>query len=317
MESTNIKFGVFGKRTCGLLTVSALIMIALADLEITDKLEGICICAISGLSALWCINLALRRSSNIIISTVISIYVCFAFGLKAGLFITIGADSWLTDFYTIGTIAPDELMHAYIISGYGTVSLICGLACATVFAKPGSTPERLSLAPTYRHVGLTLLVSYAILLVKPILQYEFGIGMAGTVDNTLPIPYASGLIAMLIGPSGFAIMNISIFINVAAKRRRIFVLLALCAAIINVVLDLFGGFKASLVLQAIVFSIYGLHFSKGMRSPARRFMYGVILSCVAALLFIYPYVNYYRFGLISGLSSIDALSLSVYFNALG
>jgi hypothetical protein len=134
--------------------------------------------------------------------------------------------------------------------------------------------------------------------------------MAGTADNAVQIPYVSGIIAMLIGPSGFAIINISLFITIAAKKGRIFVLLALLATLLNVVLDLYGGFKSSLVLQAVVFSIYGLHFSRDMRAPARRFIWSLIFLCVAVLMVIYPYVNYYRYGLISGLSSVDAMALA-------
>lgn len=310
MESTNTRFGAFGKRACTLLTVSALIMILWADIQLSGKLEGICVCTISGLCAVWCINLALRHSRNVIVCTVICIYVCFAFGLKIGLFTTTGAHAWLTDFDAIGTIAPDELMHAYIISAYGTISLICGLACATIFARRRSAFQAFSSAPTYRYTFLTLLVSYTILLLKPIMQDVFGIGISGATDNTIIIPNVAGIIALLIGPCGFAIVNVSLFVNVAAGKSKTAVLLSFVATILNVVLDLYGGYKSSLVLQAILFAIYGLHFSKGMRAQTRVFMYCLIVSCVAMLLLIYPYVNYYRYGIISGLSSVDAVSFA-------
>lgn len=155
---------------------------------------------------------------------------------------------------------------------------------------------------------LAIITCLMMLIIKVWVHYILLLGIPGV--QTQGIPIIGGVITYFVRMGGFALINILLYIALEANSRsKIFYSLVICLLFCTI--DLSIGVKYSFVYQLYMCFIL-IMFSRSLSKRIKSNMFKGVSVFLVFFLLLYPYINYYRFALLSGKVGWDAI-----FDALG
>lgn len=206
-----------------------------------------------------------------------------------------------------------EFVHSFSIFVVGFIGFVIGV----FLAGRGISTYNIVYIRRHQPNGLLLLLLTAsfLLALKILSQLFWRIGIPGVEPIALPIPMVTGVIWLMSIVSTFLAVNFYLFYAIS-NRRKLAIFIGLSLVLINVADDLMVGIKSTLMYEVFVLIWYYLHF----RRPGRiRYNELFILLFIASFayfaVFIYKYINFYRYALISGMSMFDAIQSAISANA--
>lgn len=295
------------------LSALALALIWLADLAFSFKIFTTGVVAVNYFATRLAVAASAREQSFAGIASVLSLYVCFAYSLKFGLLLHFYELSWLAQFPNFTSVSNEELAVAFCLSGIGTVFLSLGTAFPQLLATRTQACHRVNFGkmPISR-MKILLASAWFMVVIKAIVQRFYNIGLPGVIPDQLPVPYLTGILAIAIGSCLILITNASFFFAMI-MRERILVFLSATTVFANIFLDMSAGYKSSLIMEVVILSFYVPRFLEGKSRSTVYFTYIAFLGCGLVTIFLFPYINYYRFAILGGEQGASAVDAAMYY----
>lgn len=233
---------------------------------------------------------------------ILATYLWFGFVIKYGVLVNFSELSWISGFSFLGSFQPEDFLSGFSLSVVGILFLFLGL----------SAPIRVtSVAPPYsvRLRGGAQFFLLALIALKFYLQLVLNIARPGVEAYSFPIPFVGGFLAFSIGFYLWAALNVWLF-TALSNGDRWSSRLAIFACAVYACSDLLIGVKGSLVLQFALGVFYAVIL--GWRPKRTSMLYFIVFIGVGVGLsvFIFKYLNYYRYALNSGADFITALEVA-------
>lgn len=246
----------------------------------------------------------MQQQPGKIVFTIIIAYFVFAYFLKSILII-----NWPFQIKSFSNVSYQEIREG-LAEAYFYVSLfVLSFAFLMPLVKRWITrlqypSNEFLVIDSFKSVLFIILV----LAVKFFSHYVFYIGVPG-VEPKMVFPGVTGVLAFISRLGAFFIVNyylIYAFIMDGRKKNK---WLASLFVMSYVGMDLSIGVKFSIVYQMIVFGFIASSLFKDKKIKVPHFIMGSVFIVFALISF--KYINYYRFGLLHGLSGLEALSFAL------
>lgn len=277
-------------------------------------LETVMIYCSYGISALMVqilICQALRRKFNggASLGLILILYFSFAYSLKFAITVAFPSESWVS--YKI--ISPEQLIrilpYAYFTSTIGALFMLVGISFGI--------PHTMNLAVVQRIPRLMIIAAFSILglIFKYYLKSRYNLGVPTLDPVQIGIPYATGILTLLIDYGFLFLSNIVFIIAVIAQRRRAIVI-GMIILTINAIIDLMFGEKNTVMYQIFLLFVYTtlfkaklpLHKAATFKSYANKiYIFASVLTLM--IVSIYKYLNFFRYGVLADESSITGAAL--------
>ncbi len=249
---------------------------------------------------------ASRRRGNAygVLAIGVIIYFWIAYTAKFGLALYIGESYWVVPELINYQKMLELLPWVYFQSMLGLVAIIVGIA---TFPLRQTLDWRLTEGSA--RLKLMLLLLIFALFVKYYLKSEFQLGVPAQDPVQLPVPYLSGVLALLMGFGMQYLANIPFFLALYAGNRWT-ILITFAAAMANAGIDLRFGSKDTLMFQLALTVIYLSMFWVGLQKDSLKFKktaIGVIfaIGIIGVLtLQVYKYFNFVRYAYRAGATSL-------------
>lgn len=201
-----------------------------------------------------------------------------------------------------------HLLDAFSISLFFILGLMV-IPGHFYFSKKGDNFRIDEQQPTsYHNFNIAFSICLLMLIIKIWVHYVLLLGIPGV--QTQGIPIIGGVITYFVRMGGFALINILLFLSLEANNRaKIFCSLIICFLFCTI--DLSIGVKYSFVYQLYMCFVL-IMFSRNLSTKIKNNMTKGVSIFLVFFLLLYPYINYYRFALLSGKVGWDAI-----FDALG
>ena len=298
----------------------ALILILASNLSLSDKVQTSLVALAVYAANVLSIKVAERDELYRGIAELLSVYISFAYSLKCGVLLNFPDISWLARFAVFSSITPEDLADAFCLSAVGTLSLSLGTVAPSLMHSPkrerarprqGRVEARIIAMPAPRLKAL-IAGAWLVLALKAAVQKIYDIGLPGVLPTELPVPYLTGIIAILIGYCLILITNAALFFSLKARNRS-FVVWALAAVLCNIYLDVSVGYKLSLVMEVVILSFYARILIPHNGRKNAFLTYGILIAAGLLVCSIFPYINNYRYALIGGSSGWEAVNSAIYY----
>lgn len=232
----------------------------------------------------------------------IAAYVWFAYPVKLIILSSDVQSSWIAAIPFLSDVTPAGLASSYLLIAPSLAVFL--LALSWVRSSPGSGIE--APKPGFRFVCLIA----ALLLTKVVLQSQFSIAVPGVEPVDLGVPFLNGILAFIVGFFLVMLANLYLFHALYAKSIP-GLLLALFLVFLLIATDLWVGYKQALVFQVVLIMLYLGNSAHRMTATRKRLMYVVLAVGLLVGGGLYPYVNEYRYALLSGSDVFSAIEIAV------
>ncbi|MBL3563679.1 hypothetical protein JMM59_01405 [Rhodovulum sulfidophilum] len=279
--------------------------------DLTQVLVGFLMVGVTGHSAL--VLSSRQRRGNGLGALTIGLVVFFwlAYTAKFGMAMFIADEYWVVP-HLIDTVSLLRVLpEAYFLSMIGFVSVVIA-----IIAFPLRHSIDWKLRPGKARVLGMLLLLCLCLVIKYFLKARFFLAVPGMDPIQLPIPYLSGILALLLGYAMLFFANVPLFLALfTGNRWAVFV--TFLAAMANAGIDLRFGSKDTVMFQMTMIVAYLFMFRVGLESGRAKFkrtargMIIIIGVLGIGLVSAYKYMNFIRFAFFHGATSIaDAISMA-------
>lgn len=231
----------------------------------------------------------------------VAAYVWFAYPVKLIILSSDVQASWIAAIPFLSDVTPSGLASSYLLLAPPLAIFL--LALSWVRSSPSAGME--APKPGFRFACLIALL----LLVKVILQSQLSIAVPGVEPVNLGVPFLNGILAFIIGFFLVMLANLYLFHALYSKSVPT-VLLALFLIFLLIATDLWVGYKQALVFQVVLITLYLGNNAHRMACARKRLMYVVLFAGLLLGGGLYPYVNEYRYALLSGSDVLSAIEIA-------
>lgn len=283
-------------------------VLAFGDYRTFDQTMALVGFLLMGVTSHIALAIASRRRLNGLGALTIGLVVYFwvTYSGKFALAMFIADEYWVVPKLIDATNFLRILPEAYFLSAIGFVAMVLG-----VTASPLQHSIDWTLRPARPRLWMMVAFVCLGLVIKYFLKARYALGVPGLDPLQLPIPYLSGILALLLGFAMMFFANVPFFLALF-KGNRWTIFLTFILAMVNAVIDLRFGSKDTLMFQMALVVAYIFIFNAGLidgRVKFRRTAYGMIIL-VGVLGWLvgsaYKYLNFIRFAFLSGATSVAA-----------
>ena len=148
-----------------------------------------------------------------------------------------------------------------------------------------------------------LYICLFMLIFKVFVHHFLHLGVPGVEAESVPV--VGGIITYFVRMGGFALINILLFFSLKSNDGlKISISFVICC--LFCLIDLSIGVKYSIVYQLYMFFIL-IYMTRDVNYRIKKNLNRAVLVIGFFFLFIYSYINYYRFALLNGKEGIDAV----------
>ena len=282
-------------------------VIVINNFPLLDKIIAIMLMAVLLQLTEYGYKINYYNGGVLLVYSVIGAYFSLGYAAKFSVLLYVSELSWLSEFSLFASIKNQDLLSTLILSMVGLICMIGGQIVSSKYFPPGS----LQIIDSNRLLPIIIM---ALLVFRFFAQTYFNIGIPGKKPVEFGVPFLSGIIAFLTGPIIFLLSNINLYLKFYFKARRGGVFLALVLVFVNVLLDLYVGYKQALVWESVILLAYYFSLKNNFTSNQKfSIQFGIVAILLVAGV-LYKYINLYRFALLSGQDIFSAIGSAIAYS---
>lgn len=257
------------------------------------------------------INVLKKTKTAMLIFLLLAVYLWFAFFIKLALTINFPETTWVTSTLFSPEVVSNEISGSFFTIYLGLLALPIGFLIRNNYAEKKYDESILVI----KHKVFFITIS-GLLILRFFNQTVLNIGMPGVKPDELPIPFLTGILEMLSSAVVMSLVNLYFYSIFRLKERK-----GLWSAgllmLLNVFMGLRVGYKSELVIQVLLLIYYVVDVREFLSISQRKNFLITTILCIVIVVFIYPYVNYYRTYMINGGNMTEAVNSALKDNDSG